>query len=68
MNCNDIISKLTLYIDNKLSKEETASFKAHVSGCSKCAKLLKETQDAIKKNDNYVWMFVCLIPLSNQLA
>ena len=39
--CNDIEARLVMYEDGRLPTQETAAFKAHLSGCEQCRQLVQ---------------------------
>ncbi|MBN1385030.1 MAG: protease complex subunit PrcB family protein [Elusimicrobia bacterium] len=48
MECKETRRNISLYIDGQLSGSGLAGFEVHISECSNCAKILKETKLAIK--------------------
>lgn len=41
MNCEEILEKYQLYLDEELERQKIESFKQHIESCSKCGRILK---------------------------
>lgn len=48
MRCDELISKISEYLDGKLSTEEKKEFERHLSRCSSCAKELEQTKKTVE--------------------
>ena len=48
MRCDELISKISEYLDGKLSAEEKKEFERHLSRCSSCAKELEQTKKTVE--------------------
>jgi anti-sigma factor RsiW len=47
-NCEEILGRLTLYLDDELQGEERAAIEAHLSGCESCASIFARELSFLK--------------------
>lgn len=44
MNCEEILEKYQLYLDDELERQKIESFKQHIESCPECGRILKFEQ------------------------